>query len=85
MTSGDGDRWARDMMMTLSEITKSLMEVRIHTSPVDCQLSCPPPCPKNTNWQWCTISFETERWSDSLNFLEFDMQDRSTSALFVCV
>lgn len=71
----------------LSGITKSLMEVRIHTSPYWLPTVLPPLCPKTPTGEWCTISFETGRGPDSLKsffffWTFFYLQDWSHSVFF---
>lgn len=69
MTSGDGDRWARDMMMTLSAVWD---HKKPHGSENSYQpiptANCPASSlPKNANWQVVhNQSFETGRWPNSL-------------------
>lgn len=74
MTSGDGDRWARDMMMTLSAVWD-------HKKPHGSENSYQPIltanwpasslCPKTPTGEWRTISFETGRWPDSVKMYIF--------------
>lgn len=91
MTSGDGDRWARDMMMTLSAVWD---HKKPHGSENSYQpiltANCPASslCPKTPTGEWCTISFETGSWSNSLKIFIFSslflLQDWLHILMFFC-